>query len=299
MLLLWRYTCLFLTWDQYSDGAIRGGGEDWSIVVLLGLVGLMVGSFLNVVIVRLPVMLQRRYEYECRCVLDLPHEDKPERYDLLLPGSHCPHCRSPIPWRYNVPVIGYLVLGGKSACCGQPIGMRYPCVEVLAALLIIAPCLCGLTGESLLAAVLLGWLLLVACFIDLEHMLLPDELTLPLLWSGLWINRVDGFVSAASAIEGAILGYVLLWACNALYRGLRGVDGMGRGDFKLLAGLGAWMGVEAVGPILFWAALLGTLLGIAAMMQGRMTLRSAMPFGPALAIAGLLYFFADRCQLLG
>lgn len=273
---------------------------DWTMGVLLGFIGLIVGSFLNVVIVRLPVMLQRRYEQECRSVLGLPGEEAQSgRYDLLLPGSHCPHCRRPLPWRHNIPLISYLVLGGKSACCGKPIGMRYPCVELLASMLMVAPWLCGLTGESFVCAVWLGCLLLVACFIDLEHMLLPDELTLPLLWSGLWINRTEGFVSAASAIEGATLGYGLLWASNALYRGLRGVDGMGRGDFKLLAGLGAWMGVETVGPILFWAALLGTLLGVAAMMGGRMTLRSAMPFGPALAVAGLLCFFADRCQLAG
>ena len=271
----------------------------WPGCVLLFLVGLMVGSFLNVVIVRLPRMLQRSYDQECRAWLGEPVDDNADRYDLLLPGSQCPHCSMPIPWYYNVPLMAYLVLGGKSACCHQPISIRYPCVELLAALMALLPWICGMTGMELAYALLFEWLLLAACFIDLEHMLLPDELTLPLLWAGLWVNRGDGFVPAESAIEGAVLGYGLLWSCNALYRGLRGQDGMGRGDFKLLAALGAWMGVEAVGRILFWAALLGTLFGILALLRRRLSLRSAIPFGPALALAGWACFFAACWQGAG
>jgi leader peptidase (prepilin peptidase)/N-methyltransferase len=253
---------------------------------LAGLLGLLIGSFLNVVIRRLPRMLERRWAAECA---DIRGEAAPaaERFDLIAPPSHCPRCGHVIRWHENIPVLGYLALRGRCAACRAPIGLRYPLVE-LATGALFAWCVWHMPGQ--LAA--LAWCgfaaaLLALALIDWDTTLLPDDLTLPLLWGGL-LASIAGFtgVALADAVWGAVAGYASLWIVHWLFKRIAGKEGMGHGDFKLLAALGAWFGWQALVPIVLMASVIGIIAGLALKFTRGLREGGYVPFGPFLAIAG-------------
>ncbi|MGS0741705.1 prepilin peptidase [Glaciimonas sp. GG7] len=249
--------------------------------------GLLIGSFLNVVIHRLPKMMQRESDNYVAQEngQDLPHTD---RYNLTLPRSACPQCHHQIGALENIPVISYLVLRGKCAACKTPISARYPIVELVTAALsgmLIWQFGSGVMGMATLVFV---YLLLAMTFIDADTQLLPDDLTLGLLWCGLLINVSGTFVPLSEAVIGAAAGYFVLWAIFWLFKLATGKEGMGYGDFKLLAALGAWLGWKMLPLIILFSSLVGALVGIALIVFSRRGRDKPMPFGPYLAAAGLL-----------
>jgi len=257
------------------------------LVASVLLVGLCIGSFLNVVIHRLPLMLQREWRAEARAVLELAPAEEPA-VSLVRPASHCPACRTPIkPW-HNVPVLGWLWLRGRCASCGAAISVQYPLVEALTGLL-SAYCAwrLGWTPE-LGAALLLTWGLVALAVIDLKTQFLYDSITLPLLWLGLLLSLEGLFATPRDAILGAVAGYVALRGFSGLYGWLRKVDAMGHGDFKLFAALGAWFGWQALLPILLVSSLLGALVGLGLILLRGHDRNVPIPFGPYLAFAGWL-----------
>lgn len=259
----------------------------------IALIALCVGSFLNVVIYRLPIMLQHAWQQECNVVLGLALQEKPMTQtqpilSLSFPRSHCTHCRTPLSLWQNIPFFSYCWLKGRCATCRQRISLRYPFVEIITTLLsvfVIYHFGFTITG---MAAMLLTWMLIAATVIDLEHQLLPDTLTLPLLWLGLIINIPALFASTPSAIMGAAIGYISLWGFTRLFFYTTGKIGMGYGDFKLFAALGAWLGWQRLPLILLLAAMLGTVIGISFILIKKRDRRSPIPFGPFLAIAGFI-----------
>jgi leader peptidase (prepilin peptidase)/N-methyltransferase len=249
--------------------------------------GLLVGSFLNVVIHRLPRMLERDWDLQCA---ELNGQPLPEQatYNLLTPASSCPSCGHRIrPWE-NIPVISYLLLRGRCAACGAGISVRYPVVELVTGLLSLAVVWQFGPGLQALAALLLLWGLIALTWIDYDTQLLPDQLTLPLLWLGLLLN-IDGlFVDIQTAVIGAAAGYLSLWLVFHLFRLLTGKEGMGYGDFKLLALLGAWLGWTLLPQIILLSSLVGAVVGISMILLGNLERQHPIPFGPYLAAAGLI-----------
>ena len=255
--------------------------------------GLLVGSFLNVVIHRLPRMLERGWQAQCA---ELRGEAvaPAERYDLVVPRSACPSCGHRIGAIENIPVVSWLALRGKCKACGTRISARYPIVELIAgAVAALAIWHFGPTWQGLAACVLL-WALVTLTFIDLDTQLLPDDLTLPLLWAGLMVNVFGLFVPLREAVIGAIAGYLSLWSVYWAFKLLRGKEGMGYGDFKLLAALGAWLGWKLLPAIVLMSSAVGAVIGIALMIVQQRDHRQPMPFGPYLAIAGAVALFAGR-----
>lgn len=251
------------------------------------LFGLVVGSFLNVVIHRLPIMMHREWEQEARAVLDLPPAtEQPDRYDLWWPRSQCPACDRPIRAHENIPVLSFILLRGRCPGCATRISWQYPAVELLTALLFaITVWHFGPTPAGL-AALLFTGILIAAAGIDARTTLLPDQLTLPLLWFGLACNYFGLFTDLESAVLGAIAGYLSLWTIYHGYRLLTGKEGMGFGDFKLLAALGAWLGWQALPAILLLASLVGAVVGISLILLRGRDRNIPIPFGPFLAAAG-------------
>lgn len=248
------------------------------VLVTLGL-GLLVGSFLNVLIYRLPLMMERDWRAQAREMLVLPAEDKNETFNLMLPHSHCPHCAHQIRAWENLPVISYLFLGGKCSSCKSNISKRYPLIELACALLsAFIAWHFGFTWQAA-AMLLLSWGLLGMSVIDTDHQLLPDMLVFPLLWLGLIVNSFELFVSLHDALWGTVAGYLSLWSVYWLFKLLTGKEGMGYGDFKLLAMLGAWGGWQVLPIIILLSSLIGALFGL-------LIRRLRIPFGPFLAIAG-------------
>ena len=265
-------------------------------VALAGVVGLLVGSFLNVVIHRLPIMLERQWREQC-AELDAPATPAipAERYNLVVPRSACPACRAPIKSWQNIPVLSWLWLRGQCASCQAPISVRYPLVELLCALLNAAVAWRFGFGAQALAAMAVTWTLIALTAIDLDHQLLPDALTLPLVWGGLLASLMPGAgtsgslpASPAEAIAGAVAGYLSLWTVYHLFRLCTGKEGMGYGDFKLLAALGAWLGWRMLLPIILGSASVGAVVGITLIVSGRRGRGVPIPFGPFLAAAGWL-----------
>jgi len=255
--------------------------------------GLIVGSFLNVVILRLPKMMEQGWQRECCEVLDQPAPVQ-EPISLSHPGSHCPGCGAAIkPWQ-NIPVISWLVLRGRCAQCGMGISVRYPAVELITGVL------SGLVawhfgfGIEALSALALIWMLVALTGIDIDTQLLPDSITLPLLWLGLAVNLFAVWTPLSSAVIGAMLGYGSLWSVYWIFKLVTGKEGMGYGDFKLLGALGAWFGWQAVPLMILLSSFVGAALGIAILLSKRQGRDTPMPFGPYLAGAGLLtLFFGD------
>ena len=250
------------------------------------LLGLLIGSFLNVVVYRLPVMMQREWQAEAKSILLLPADTSTSAFNLLLPNSQCPHCSHEIrPWE-NIPVISYLFLRGKCSSCKAPISMRYPLVELTCGLLsAFIAWHFGFTWQAG-AMLLLTWGLLAMSLIDVDHQLLPASLVLPLLWLGLITNSFGLFTSLEDALWGAIAGYLSLWSVYWLFKLVTGKEGMGYGDFKLLAMLGAWGGWQVLPLTILLSSLVGAVLGLIMLRLRNAEASTPIPFGPYLAIAG-------------
>ncbi|WP_414154794.1 prepilin peptidase [Pseudomonas sp. BNK-43-a] len=266
--------------------------------------GLLVGSFLNVLVHRLPVMLERQWQNEAREVLGMPVEAH-ERFDLCLPASHCPGCGHRIRAWENIPVVSYLALRGRCSACKGRISLRYPLVELACAgLSLVVAWHFGVSVQALLALVL-TWCLLALSLIDAEHQLLPDVLVLPALWLGLVVNAFGVFVPLADALWGAVVGYLSLWSVYWLFRLVTGKEGLGYGDFKLLALLGAWGGWQVLPLTLLLSSVVGAVIGLCLLRLRKASLGATMPFGPYLAIAGWIAWlwgdeiYASYMQLLG
>lgn len=261
--------------------------------VVAGIFGLLVGSFLNVVIHRLPRMMQRESDnYVAQeSGKPLPHTD---RYNLMVPRSACPHCGHRITALENIPVFSYLFLRGKCIECKAPISIRYPLVELLTGALSAFLIWRFGSGMAGLATLVFAYLLIAMTCIDLDTQLLPDDLTLPLLWCGLLVNLNGAFVPLAEAVIGAVAGYLSLWSVYWLFKLTTGKEGMGYGDFKLLAALGAWLGWKMLPVIILLSSLVGALVGISLILFARHGRDTPIPFGPYLAAAGLIALFYGR-----
>jgi leader peptidase (prepilin peptidase) / N-methyltransferase len=275
---------------------------DEALLLVAALFGLIMGSFVNVVIHRLPRMLEQQWAQDVALWL-AEHDGSPEPtaspgtalgdapgtapYNLARPGSHCPTCGQALAWRDNIPLLSYLLLRGRCRACQSPIGWRYPAVELLTALL-FAACAWrwGLGASAMVWAAFAATLLALAC-IDADTQLLPDALTLPLLWGGL-ISAAAGWSQTAlsDALWGAVAGYLLLWLVQQGFALATGKQGIGQGDFKLLAALGAWLGWQALLPLLLLACLSGAAVGLGLRWSGRLGAGQPLAFGPYLAMAG-------------
>lgn len=249
--------------------------------------GLSIGSFLNVVVHRLPIMLKQEWQSEARLLLDVqvPGKQESKRYNLVTPRSACPACGQPISAIHNIPLISYLLLKGRCASCQARIALRYPLLELVTGVATVTVIsVLGPTMQGMLAC-LLTYSLIALSQIDFETKLLPDDITLPILWLGLIANMYDTFTDLQSAVIGAVLGYLALWTVYQGFRVITGKEGMGFGDFKLLALLGAWLGWQALTFIILMSSIIGALVGITLILLGR-DRNDAIPFGPYLAGAG-------------
>ncbi len=269
--------------------------EPLATLLVSGIVGVCVGSFLNVVIHRLPKMLDRGWQAQCA---ELSGEPPPElpTYNLITPRSQCPACGHRITAVENIPVLSFLFLRGRCSACAAPISARYPFIELLTGALTIAAVLRFGVAPTAAAACLLIWSLIALTFIDFDTQLLPDSMTIPLLWGGLLAN-VAGFVPGVSlrdAVVGAIAGYVALWTIYWLFKLIRGKEGMGYGDFKLLAALGAWLGWQMLPLIVLLSSFVGAIIGIGLVVFKGRDHQIPLAFGPYLAIAGVIALFFGR-----
>lgn len=260
--------------------------QPW-LLVTVGLFSLLVGSFLNVVIYRLPIILEREWQKEC-AEMHGQEQTFNGKFSLVLPRSQCPSCGHQITAIENIPVLSYLVLGGKCRGCRTPISMQYPLVELATALISIGLAWHFGFSIQLLAMLFFTWALVALFMIDAKTMLLPDKITLPLMWLGILANYHELFTSLESSVMGAMAGYMVLWLVFQLFRLVTGKDGMGFGDFKLLAALGAWGGWQILPFVVFFASALGAVFGIAWMLIRRQKDSQPLPFGPWLAVAGLI-----------
>ncbi len=258
-----------------------------------GIFGLLIGSFLNVVIHRLPKMMQRESDNYVahESGNSLPHTD---RYNLMVPRSACPHCGHQITALENIPVASYLFLRGKCIECKTPISARYPIVELLTGILSGVLIWRFGTGLAGLAALVFAYLLIAMTFIDADTQLLPDDLTLLLLWCGLLVNLNGTFVPLGEAVIGAVAGYVSLWSVYWLFKLATGKEGMGYGDFKLLAALGAWLGWKMLPVIILLSSVVGAVVGISLILFAKRGRDNPIPFGPYLAAAGVIAFLYGR-----
>lgn len=268
-----------------------------ALILGTGLLGLLIGSFLNVVIYRVPKMLEQ--EWRCGCY-ELLEQEPPnsgkegdeekteEKFNLVTPASCCPGCQRPIkPWE-NIPVVSYLLLKGRCAGCANPISKRYPSIELVTAIISAALAYYFGFGWQLAGVLVFSWALISLTMIDIDTQLLPDNITLPLLWLGLIVNSQSLYIPLSDAFWGAVFGYLSLWSVYQLFKQLTGKEGMGYGDFKLLAALGAWMGWQALPLIILLSSVVGAVLGIAGILIMGRDKNIPIPFGPYLAIAGFL-----------
>ncbi len=263
---------------------------------LAGVLGLLIGSFLNVVIYRLPKMLERQWAADCAAIDGAAPEAPAEAFNLMVPHSRCPQCGHAIRWYENVPVLSYVVLRGRCSSCQTRISPRYPIVELVTGLL-FAWCVWRMPGQwAALAWSGFSAALLTLALIDWDTTLLPDDITLPLLWAGL-LAAILGFtgVSLTNAVLGAVAGYLSLWGIYWLFKLTTGKEGMGYGDFKLFAAFGAWFGWQALVPIILMASIIGVVVGIALKLNNGLREGGYVPFGPFLAGAGFtaMLFGAD------
>jgi leader peptidase (prepilin peptidase)/N-methyltransferase len=263
-----------------------------AFATLCAVLGLVVGSFLNVVIHRLPKMLERQWRAEC-AELQGDASAQEATYNLIVPRSACPACKHHIRPLENIPVVSYLLLRGKCASCSAPIGIRYPVVELLSALLTAYIGWRFGTTWTTLATMVFGWALIALAVIDLDTFFLPDSITLPLIWLGL-LAQLAGLYPAVgieAAVIGAVAGYLTLWSVFWLFKLVTGKEGMGYGDFKLLAAIGAWMGWKALPLVILLSSLVGAIVGIALIVVRRQGKDVPIPFGPYLVVAGLIALF--------
>ena len=263
-----------------------------AFAVLSALLGLVVGSFLNVVIHRLPKMLERQWQAECAELQGRSTEQVPA-YNLIVPRSACPACNHHIRALQNIPVLSYLMLRGKCAACDAPISPRYPAVEIVSALLTAYIGWRFGASWTALATMVFGWAMIALAMIDLDTFFLPDSITLPLVWLGL-LSQLAGLypkVGIEAAVIGAVAGYLSLWSVFWLFKLATGKEGMGYGDFKLLAVIGAWMGWKALPLVILLSSLVGAIVGIGLIVARRQGKDVPIPFGPYLVVAGLIALF--------
>jgi len=260
--------------------------------IACGVLGLLIGSFLNVVIYRLPIMMERDWKQQCEEFLaddeeaSSPNNNQQERFDLTLPRSRCASCNHPIAARDNIPVLSYLILAGKCRHCKSRVSFRYPFVELLTAAASVAVAMHFGFGVQAFFALILTWSLIALTFIDYDTQLLPDDITLPLLWLGLIISIESVFVDSSTSIIGAAAGYLSLWLVYQLFRLVTGKEGMGFGDFKLLALLGAWLGWQMLPLVILLSSVVGAIIGLSLVLFKKHNKDHPIPFGPYLAIAG-------------
>jgi len=268
-------------------------------IALAGVLGLLVGSFLNVVILRLPERMAAAWRREARDVLELQADTTPLPPGIVREPSHCPHCKHPLSALDNIPLIGWLLLRGRCRYCQSKISIQYPLVELLSG--VLSAVIVWKFGPSwaALAGLALTWALIALSGIDFRTQLLPDQLTLPLLWLGLLLSLLPMFVTAPASILAAAIGYLSLWSVYWVFKLLTGKEGMGHGDFKLLAALGAWMGPVALLPIILLSSLIGALVGGTLIALRKHEREIPMPFGPFIAAAGWVWFVTGADLLQG
>ncbi len=256
----------------------------------LFILGLLIGSFLNVVIYRLPIMMQREWRHDCLEFLEQPPDAATAKFNLSAPRSRCGGCGHAISALENIPIISYLVLRGKCRECKTPISMQYPLVELFTGLISVA--IGWHFGVSLqaLAGLFFSWCLIAASGIDLGHKLLPDNITLPLMWLGILLSLFNVFIDLETSVIGAMTGYLCLWSVFMLFKLVTGKEGMGHGDFKLLAALGAWCGWKMLLVIVLTSSLVGAIVGISMILLSKTERGTQIPFGPYLAAAGWISF---------
>jgi leader peptidase (prepilin peptidase)/N-methyltransferase len=259
-------------------------------MAMCGIAGLLVGSFLNVVIHRLPKMLEREWQAQCAELNGKEPENIPP-YNLLIPHSACPHCGHKISASENVPIVSYLLLRGKCRGCAAHISVRYPIIELASGLLSAYVAWHFGFGLVALAALIFIWMLLALTCIDLDTQLLPDDITLPLLWLGLLLNLFGVFIDIGSAVVGAMTGYLVLWGIYWLFKLVTGKEGMGYGDFKLLAAIGAWVGWQMLPLVIMLSSVVGAVVGILLIVGARLGRNVPIPFGPYLAGGGVIALF--------
>ena len=252
--------------------------------------GLVVGSFINVVILRLPPRMEWRWKRDAREILEQPEIYDPPPPGIAIEPSHCPHCKARLRWYENIPVVSWVIQGGKCRHCGAKISLQYPLVELLTMLLTLACVWRFGFGWQGFGAALFTWFLIAASGVDFRTQLLPDSLTLPLMWLGFIAAHENLFVAPKTALAGAMVGYGSLWLVWWLFKQLTGKEGMGHGDFKLLAAIGAWCGLKGILPTILLSSLVGAIIGTVWLaMKGR-DKATPLPFGPYLAIAGWVVF---------
>lgn len=262
--------------------------EPWLFYSAIVLFSLCVGSFLNVVIYRLPVMLERDWRQQCHEFLDIEtaNGDETLKTGLATPASSCPHCGHAIRAWENIPLISYLILGGKCSSCKAAISIQYPAIEAITAIMSVT--VAWKFGVSIQTAggLLFTWILIALTMIDVHKQLLPDNLTLPLLWLGLIFALFDTYTSLQASVIGAIAGYLTLWTVFQTFKLVTGKEGMGFGDFKLLAAMGAWMGWTMLPQIILVSSVVGAIAGSIMLVAGKTRTQQPIPFGPYLAVAG-------------
>jgi len=268
--------------------------------------GSLIGSFLNVVIYRLPVMMQREWRNDCLEFLEQPNDVEDTRFNLSVPRSRCGDCGHQITALENIPIVSYLVLGGKCSACKTSISPQYPLVELFTAIVsLVVGWHFGVSLQAM-AALVLTWSLIAASGIDIGHKLLPDDITLPLLWLGILLSLFDVFVSLEDSVIGVMAGYMSLWSVFMLFKLITGKEGMGYGDFKLLAMLGAWLGWKPLFVVILTSSLVGAVVGITMIVLKKTERGTQIPFGPYLAAAGwmtllwgdeLMRFYASLFQI--
>ena len=261
---------------------------------LVAILGLLVGSFLNVVIYRLPEILKRQWKTDCVSFLAQENESAPDStsdsddkpFNLVVPRSRCPRCGHLITAVENIPVLSFIFLKGRCRECKTPISIRYPLIEILSAsLAVLVAWKYGFSYQAAMG-IILSWALISLSLIDYDHMYLPDNITLPFLWLGLLLNLNGLFIDLSSAVIGAIAGYLVLWVVYQIFKKITGKEGMGYGDFKLLAMLGAWLGWQALPAIILISSLVGSIIGVSLILLKQHHRDRPIPFGPYLAIAG-------------
>jgi leader peptidase (prepilin peptidase)/N-methyltransferase len=272
-----------------EDLVITLQSSPWLFYFSVIFIGLSVGSFLNVVAYRLPKMMERDWKRECHEFLELerpPADEDQKRFNLATPASACPNCGHKLRAWENIPVISYIFLKARCSSCGTKISMQYPAVELITAVAsLLAAYTFGVTTQTV-AALFFTWALITLTLIDLKTQLLPDSITLPLLWLGILLSFFDVFTDLTSSVIGVMAGYMILWSVYQLFKLLTGKEGMGFGDFKLLAALGAWAGYSYLPQIILVSSVVGSVFGIGMLIIGKTRQQQPIPFGPYLAVAG-------------
>ncbi|SEQ85251.1 leader peptidase (prepilin peptidase) / N-methyltransferase [Nitrosomonas sp. Nm51] len=260
------------------------------LITLTVIIGLMIGSFLNVVIYRMPKMIEKSWQRQCAEFQGKPVEASPV-FNLAVPRSICPHCRHKIAFWENIPILSYLFLRGRCAECHAPISVRYPIIEAVTGIISGFVAWHFGWGWLMIAALLFVWALIALAAIDIDTHLLPDDITLPLMWLGILVNMQTGFTNLQSAVIGAVAGYLSLWGVYWIFKLITGKEGMGYGDFKLLAAIGAWLGWSILPLVILLSSLVGAIVGVGLIIAAKLHKDIMMPFGPYLAGGALIALF--------